>query len=829
MIGQTISHYRILEKLGVGGMGVVYKAEDSKLGRFVALKFLPETLANDPEALERFQREARAASALDHPNICTIYEIGEHEGQPFIAMQLLEGQTLKQRLVARELAPARPPRGAALETDEILDLAVQIADGLDAAHAKGIVHRDIKPANIFITKRGQAKILDFGLAKLTPAVAAASPQSRPGRDEDIAATEAPTATIGEENLTSPGTTMGTVAYMSPEQVKGQELDSRSDIFSFGAALYEMATGRLAFAGNTTGIIFNNILEHAPTPPGRLNPDLPADLERIIHKALEKDREMRYQSAAELRTDLKRLRRDTGSGRSSAVPLTTEQPQGVGARAAGQRLSPKRLVAVIASVVVVAAGLAGWLYFRARSNAPIGSIAVLPFVNQNQDPNSEYLSDGLTESLIDTLSQLPGLRVMARTTVFRYKGRNTDPLQAGRELKVGAVLAGEISKQGGRLVISTDLVNVSDGTEIWGARFDRTMTDSPAVADEIAKAISEKLRLKMTGADEQKLAKRPTENSEAFGLYLQGQYYYRKRGYQNLIKSAEYFEQAIGKDPAFALAYAGLSNAYSVGASGYGFDPTEALPKAKAAAEKAVALDDASAEAHVALASDHTYDFEWQRAQQDYSRAIELNPNYPDAPYFYSWMYLTPMGRFDQAILEIKRALDLDPLSPIVNVNLGTLYFFMRRDNQAIEQLHKAEGLQPDFVVTHTRLRWVYEKEGKFPEAAEEGEKEFAAFASVGLMRWTAGTLRDAYAKGGAAAYWQAGIQGEGAANAHNLAQGVARIYAMAGGKDKAFEALEKAYKERDYWLSFLKVDPAFDSLRSDPRYAEMLRRMGLPP
>ena len=505
------------------------------------------------------------------------------------------------------------------------------------------------------------------------------------------------------------------------------------------------------------------------------------------------------------------------------------PHPTGAPAVGQKLTPRRLLAIIASAVVIGAGVGGWLYFQTKSKAPFDSVAVLPFVNKNQDSNTDYLSDGLTESLIDTLSQLPGLRVMARTTVFRYKGRNKDPLEAGQELKVGAVLTGEVSKQGDQLVISTDLIKVSDGSEIWGSRYKRTMADAPALGDEIAKAISEKLRLKLTGADEQKLAKRPTDNSEAFGLYLQGRYYWRKRRYQDLIKSKDYFQQAIAKDPTFALAYAGLADTYYVGASGYGFDPNEAHPKLKEAAEKAVALDDTLAEGHTALGNALADDFEWPQAGREFKRAIELNPNYSDAHYFYAYIYLAPTGRLEEAVSEIKRALELDPLSPIINVNLGTLYLVSRRYDEGIEQLHKAGELEPKFWPPDWRLQMVYEQKRDFREAAEEREKFFSLYAAQGLTHWVPGTLREAYVKGGAAGYWQADLKALEEAPTLLASVYIARVYAMVGDKDKAFTFLDRALQERSYWLTFLKVDPAFDNLRSDARYAEMLRRVKLSP
>jgi serine/threonine-protein kinase len=755
-------------------MGEVYLAEDIRLGREVALKFLPASYQYDPDRRTKFLAEARATSALRSPHIAAIYDIGEHEEVIFIVMEYVEGETLSAKLQRGPLA-----------LREGIEIAAQIADALSEAHDIGIIHCDIKSSNLIINDRGFVKILDFGIAR----VADVSPDSGDDR----------TKKLGQQ--TAYGAVLGTVAYMSPEQAIGRGIDHRSDIFSLGVVMYEMLTARLPFEGETAVEVIDKIIHGEPVAVARLNYSVPPELERIVRKCLEKDRDRRYQSTRELLTDLNNLRRDTDSGPRTSHGLN-------------------RHTQVVR---------------RPRSRKAIDSLAILPLINLSGDQDTEYLSDGITESLINNLSKSPRLRVMARSTVFRYKGRATqglenvdgpDPIQIGLDLGVRAVFIGRAFQREDSLIIKAELVDASDGSHLWGGQFSRTMTDVFAIEEEISQEITENLRLKLTGAQKRQLAQRYTENTEAYQLYLKGRYHWNKRTQEGITKGIDFFENAIALDPNYALAYAGLADCYNLLASYSTMSPRTAFLRAKATVMRALKLDPNLAEANASLAHIRFwYEWDWHGTERDFKKALELNPGYWTAHLWYA-LYLISMGRVDEAVAEVKRAQELDPLSLVINLNVSRVLYFARRYDQAAEQCLKTIELYPNFFLGHRRLGQIYERKQMYAEALAEFDTALALAANnsetISMKGYTlaaAGQIEEAERVFEELKELSKQI--------YVSPYSLSRVLFGLGRYDEAFEYLEKTYQERHGILVYLKVEPLFDGLRPDPRFISMLQRLNL--
>jgi serine/threonine protein kinase/Tfp pilus assembly protein PilF len=778
MIDQTISHFRITERLGAGGMGVVYKAVDIRLDRPVALKFLPDNMAEHPQALERFRREARAASALNHPGICTIYDFGEQDGRTFIAMEFIDGETLHTHI-----------HGKPIPFEEILKLGVQIAEAVDAAHAAGIIHRDIKPANIFVTKRGQAKVLDFGLAKLVAKGVAVSDSGDEVSDS--------TSVVGIIS--------GTPSYMSPEQIRGDDLDPRTDIFSLGLVLYEMATGRQAFGGATGGMIIDAVLTRSPAPARSINPDIPPRLEEIIDKALHKHRDQRYQHAADILADLQRLGRASDSAQMSSTGQEKSTGQHTAATSAAQTGTVR----------------------SGRVAKIIDSLAVLPFENISRDQGHEYLSDGIAGSLINNLATVPKLRVLAQSTVFRFKGRSIDPQAVGRELNVRAVLTGRIMQSGGSLRIGTELVDVATGTQLWGAQYNRKPGEIFAIQDEISNEISGNLRLKLTRADKKRLTKRQTEDAEAYRLYLKGRHHWNQWTEDGFYKAIEHFQQAVDKDPAYALAYTGIADSYVLlGWNSY-LPPKDAFPRGKMAALAALRLDPDLAEARTPLAAvSWLYDWQWSEAQAEFKRSLKLNPVHPTANHWFAEFLMT-MGRHQEVIAAMKKSQELDPLSLIISVAIGWAFYMARRYDEAIEQLRRTVELDPNYPVTYWILGLLLRKIGQYEAAIAEGEKGVQLSGGSTLMK---AALAQSLATAGQKEKSLHILDELTKLSRHKYVAPYffAGVHTGLGEADRAMEYLEKSFEEHSHWLIYLHLDPGMDGLRSDPRFLELLQRVGLP-
>ncbi|MBA4123236.1 MAG: protein kinase [Acidobacteria bacterium] len=812
--GQGFSHYKIVRQIGVGGMGEVYLAQDQKLDRQVAIKILNEKFSRHESNLERFIREAKAASALNHPNILVIHEIGENEAANYIVSEFIEGVTLREII-----------RESPMKLSEVLDIAIQIANALTTAHTAHIIHRDIKPENIMIRPDGFVKILDFGLAKLV--------------EQKAVGFEASTV---KQNQTAKGVILGTVNYMSPEQAKDERVDERTDIFSFGAVIYEMIAGRTPFAGDSMSETFANLINSEPPPLSRYASNVPDEMQRIIAKMLRKNKDERYQTMKGLLADLKDLRENLAfderleKSHSSDTENETKVLQATTGDAnlqtaetnssfARQIKQHKPLAAFTALIVLLTAiGFGVWYFTNFWANSTqIKSIAVMPFVNESSNAENEYLSDGMTETLISSLSQIPKLNVKARSSVFRYKGKDATAQAIGKELNVQAIVHGRVVQRGDdQLMLSLELVDAQTENVIWSEQYNRKQTDLVSLQSEIARDVSNKLRMKLSGADEQKLAKKYTENTEAYKLYLQGRFYLNKRTAKDIWKSIEYFGQAIAVDPNYALGYAGLADAHALLSVYRGAPPHETKPKAKEAALKALLLDDNLAEAHTALGTIlHDYDYDFAGAEREFKLSIELNPNYAAAHQNYGILFST-LGRHEEALAEYRRALEIDPFSLIFNRGYGERLIYARRYDDAIAQLKKTLELDAGFVSTHYSLAVAYQMKGSYAEAIEE----FAKFQELTGEPQTAASIRENYARNG----WQGFLRmitEEGLQFItpwHNLAT----FHAELGEKDKAFAEMNKSYERRESFMVRLKVDPRLDPLRDDPRYQDLLRRVGFP-
>jgi serine/threonine protein kinase/Flp pilus assembly protein TadD len=795
--GTRLGRYEIRSLLGAGGMGEVYLAHDATLRRSVAIKLVPGDLAEDKDRFRRLEQEAYAASSLNHPNILTIHEVGVQDGIHFIATEFIDGESLRQRMAQGRV-----------ELREILDIGVQVASALGAAHAAGIVHRDIKPENIMLRKDGIVKVLDFGLAKLV----------EPGRNTGDK--DGPTMTAAG---TAPGVVLGTVQYMSPEQARGLEADPRTDIWSLGVVLYELLAGRSTFEGRTSSDVIAAILRTEPPPLTRYVDEAPAELERIVTKALQKDREERYQAVKDLGLDLKGLKRrldfDTEAARTiPSTPLTTSSAK------PRRTLSRVAFVMLITgAVAVVALGYGAYSgYLGGAGKGNIDSVAVLPFTNESGDPNHEYLSDGISETLINNLSRLSEVKVIARSSSFEYKGKTVDLQEVARALGVKAIVTGRVAQRGDYLVIGVELVDTADRTQMWGEQYNRKATDLLQVQADISGDVAEKLRRRLSTAERDRLTRPETTNPQAYEVALQGRFLSRQGGTQNNKRAIEYHQRAIALDPSYAFAYVGLANNYRSLVFDSVLDPKEYMPKVEAAVRKALELDETLADAHGALGNFLRESWDWAGAEREYQRAIALNPSLAGAHRSYG-AFLSNVGRHDQAIAEASRGRELDPLAPLASTAIGYRLFFARRYDEAIETLKRE--LDKGLSLTPLVLGYTYAATGQYKEAIAAYR---LAIERGGDTPSTQIYLGAAYAHAGDRQRAQAILKRLESGKSYVSPAELAVLYAALGEREQAFKSLEKGFAARDLQLQFLGIDPAFDSLRGDARFTDLMRRVGLP-
>ena len=800
MIGRSLGHYRITASIGAGGMGEVYRATDTTLGRDVAIKMLPAAVAQDPERLARFEREARSLAALNHPNIVTIYAVEEAEGSRFLAMELVEGQSLDTVLEPEGLPLAR-----------FFEIAVPFADALSAAHERGIVHRDLKPANVMVTREGRVKVLDFGLAKLEAAEANPNLSSTP--------------TESRGDLTSEGQVFGTVAYMSPEQARGAKVDARSDVFSLGVVLYQMVTGERPFQGASAVEMMSAILRDTPPSVTDQRPDLPLHLARVLRRCLEKDPRERYQTSRDVYNELKELRAETLSG---SVPPQRSEPIGTATAPPPKSAAGKRRVWLVAlAAVLVGLGLYSARHWAPRTGGPhaIQSIAVLPLDNYSGDPSQDYFAEGMTDELTSQLANISQLRVISRGSAMQFKGKSRPPTpEIGKKLNVDAIVEGSVLRAGDKVRITAQLIDARSDRHLWAKSFERSSQDILALQDELASAIAREIHVKLTPAEESTLTRAPSVNPEAYDAYLKGRYFFNRPSDENLSKAIALFEEATAKDPNYAPAFSGLSDAYLW--AGYNesvITGSEARPKAKAAAEKALALDDNSAEAHTSLANFKLwYEYDWAGAEVEFRRAFALNPNYAFAHDQFG-IGLSFQGRFDEAIAEGKRAAALDPLSPQIPTD-STMAFGFKGDYQAGRELtRRAADLDPTYFFPPFEEGWVEIQAGRFQDAIPKLRKAKAMGAPGFVSAW----LAYAYGAAGdrAAAMKEAEDLKKKSLRGEVTAFNQALVALGLGERARALDYLEKAYAQDSQWLGWLGLDKAFDSLRAEPRFAALLKKL----